>query len=220
MRGRLLLIFAVTLGAATIAAAMVIAASLWRQPAAAPAIIQASLGKARLAVPPAYARFPSDHAGGAPDRIDLAASFPDFQPAGLPSGLAHQIDLQERTDRTIFFTLKAEDATLPPADRPARLYARFLSEVVWSHPGGLQMRRFQPGSPYETEELYIAPPEGRAFFARCMKPNEKQDGLPDTCVTEFRQNGIDAQLRFSPALLPDWERMIEGAKTLLQRFAR
>lgn len=219
MRTRSLVAIAIVLGAAGLAGALVIGAALWRQPAqAVPA--QATLGKARLQVPPAYLRFPGDLASGALERLDLAAFFPDFAPAASLAGLKPGAGLQERSDRTIFLTLKPEETTLPPADRPARLYARFLSEVAWAHPGGLQMRRFQQGSPYESEELYIAPPEGRVFFARCARPLEKPDGLPDSCLTEFRQNGLDVQMRFSPTLLPDWEKLIDGAKGLVQGFAR
>lgn len=220
MRGRLLVIMATLLGAAGLAAALAPGVSLWRQPAAQAVAAQAVLGKTRLHVPATYLRFPGDVAAGTVERLDIAAFFPDFGPAATLTAIKAGADMQERSERTVFLTLKPEDATLPPADRPARLYARFLSEVAWAHPGGLQMRRFQQGSPYETEELYIAPPEGRVFFARCAKPPEKPDGLPDNCLTEFRQNGLDVQMRFAPSLLPDWERLVEGAKGLVRSFAR
>ena len=57
-------------------------------------------------------------------------------------------------------------------------------------------------------------------FARCAQPPEKPDGLPDSCLTEFRQNGLDVQMRFSPSLLAEWERMMEGARALVRRLAR
>ena len=101
-----------------------------------------------------------------------------------------------------------------------KLYARFLEQTAWNNPGGLIMRRFEKGSPYEREDLYLAPPEGRIFAARCMRPSQPPDGLPNTCITEFRLRGLDAQLRFVPDLLPEWERLMDGARGLIESLAR
>ncbi len=47
----------------------------------------------------------------------------------------------------------------------------------------------------------MAPPEGRVFAARCTRPMQPPDGLPNTCLSEMRFNGLDVRLRFSPNLL-------------------
>mgnify|MGYP003350395993 CR=1 FL=1 len=125
-------------------------------------------------------------------------------------------------DPAAFFVLalQASDRSVDPSERMEKLYGRFLERDVWTHPGGLFMRRFENASPYEREDLYFAPPEGRRFAARCVRPAQPPDGLPNMCVSEFRQRGLDAQIRFSPDLLPDWERLHEGSRALIEQMAR
>ena len=82
------------------------------------------------------------------------------------------------------------------------------------------MRRFEAGSPYDREELYIAPPEGRTFYARCMRPIQPPDGLPESCISEFRQGGLDIRVRFNPELLPHWSQLTEGVRGLVRSLQR
>lgn len=217
MRARLSLIVATGLLAVTLVAGFLAVRALMR-PAPRPEWVEIGLGGARLVVPRGHLRFAGD--SGRLDRLDLAARFPDFGPAGAASPAPAPSPDGERDETLVFLTLTPNDGSLDPAERPTRLYARFLDPAVWTHPGGLLMRRFQPGAPYEKEELYIAPPEGRAFFARCPVPGSATDGLPDFCMTEFRVDGVDAQMRFSGALLSDWERLADGARALIRRMAR
>ncbi|MBL8589655.1 MAG: hypothetical protein JNK46_14070 [Methylobacteriaceae bacterium] len=219
MRDRALLIAATFVAALTLAAGAALVWSLWRRPSGAPALIEATIGRTRLAMSADYARFEADRAGGPLDRLDLAARFPEFTPAGRPDSRPGG-EPGGRDERLIFVTLTPEDGALDPAERPVRLYARFLDATVWTHPGGLLMRRFQPNTPYAGEELYIAPPEGRAFFARCPTPGAAGDGLPDFCFTEMRAAGLALQVRFAPALLSEWERVAEGVRALLRQIAR
>lgn len=150
---------------------------------------------------------------GADDGLDLAARFPDFRPLAPERG-------RGSAEAAVFLHLQAEDGALEPGERAAKLYARFLERDQWTHPGGLIMRRFEPGSPYQREELYIAPPEGRLFTARCTRPPQPPDGLPNTCISELRLRGLDAQLRFAPELLPEWERLMAGTRGLVESLAK
>ena len=174
---------------------------------------QATLGAVRLTYPAAMARTGDGRKGGALDALDLVAALPDFRvsPPQRP-GLAQPA--------LIFITLRAQEATPDPAGRPVQLYARFLSRESWSEAGGLTMRRFEPGSPYGREDLYIAPPEGRAFSARCTRPADPPDGLPETCLGDMRLKGLDVQFRFSPAQLPEWEAIKAGMEKLVDAIAK
>ena len=170
------------------------------------------VGNVRLRLPSAYARFPIGRRGGMHDRLDLAAFAPSLQPAG-DAAASTRNDL-------VFITLTRAEPTVDPADRPVKLYARFLEEESWSEPSGLLLRRFQAGSPYAFEDLYIAPPEGRAFSARCTRVREKPDGLPETCLTDLRIGGLDAQLRYAPDLLPQWQALIDSAQRFIGGMIR
>ena len=181
---------------------------------------QTQLGALALAYDAAYARFEPERTGGRLEQIDLAANFPDFAPAGEVQSLPPSSDLHARQERTVFLTLTPAGVGLDPAERMEKLYQRFLDAEEWSHPGGLTMKRFAAGSPYANEDLYFTPPEGRLFAARCARPAASPDGLMDACLYEFRQNGINALLRFAPARLADWEQLTQGARQLLARMQR
>ena len=173
----------------------------------------ASIGAVRLVYPAALARAGAGRRGGALEALDLAATWPGLQPVpqrrpGVPE------------PALVFVSLRPQSAAIDPAERPVKLYARFFSPEVWSEPGGLVMRRFEPGSPYAREELFMAPPEGRAFAARCSRPAQPADGLSETCFSEMWIKGLDVQVRFSPALLPEWEAVQGGARRLVEGMVR
>ncbi|MDF2118133.1 hypothetical protein PY365_21395 [Roseiarcaceae bacterium H3SJ34-1] len=186
-------------------------------------MVEVTVGPSRLRLDSSYLRHQEDRDG---ERLDggrlgelvIAASFDSFRPAP-PIGPLRPGMMQADPD-LIVMTLRPADPALDPADRTAKLYARFLESDTWSNPGGLVMRRFTKGSPYASEELYIAPPEGRQFAARCMRPVQPHDGLPDTCVAETRVENLDVNIRFSPDLLVNWDRVLRGVQGLVLSMAR
>ena len=178
----------------------------------------AYLGETRLTIPYDYFRFEHARLGGSLSEIDLAADARTFRPARLQSRF--KPSAADPMAQTLFLTLIPAAGNISPAERTTRLYTRFLQPDGWSHPGGLIMRRFKNGSPYQKEDLYMAPPEGRRFAARCPQPRKTPDGLTDICMAEFRLEGIDVRLRFAADLLSDWERLLQGTKGLIRSFRR
>ncbi|KAF2990984.1 hypothetical protein OGR47_03585 [Methylocystis sp. MJC1] len=154
----------------------------------------------------AYARDEATRVGGMADRLSFTASFPAFAP----------LKAKARAGESVTFTVTAKDDGLDPSERPAKLYARFLTPETLDGPGGLVLRHFEQGSPYDSEELFIAPPDGRTFFARCPKPETGAPG--EGCISVFRKGALDVELRFAPALLENWDALYEGAQTLLSRM--
>lgn len=210
---------AIMLGVTAILAA--VGAWLVNRAGAGPTGVQhALIGDAMLAYPAAYARAPMGTPAGRLDRLDLAATFPDFRPAGEVRGALTEAALVDRSARTIFVTITPDDKSLEPSERPARLYAPFLEPLGFDQPAGLLLRRFQHGSPYAGEDLYLTPPEGRAFWARCQTPGAKagQNAVQEPCFTEMRVDGLNLTVRFSPVLLPQWERLREGVGGLMSRL--
>jgi hypothetical protein len=143
------------------------------------------------------------HGIGASGRQTLRLPWRDF--AG---------DLGAHTGEPVFITALPADASLAPAERPSVLYARFVAAEARSAPGGLIRRRFRDGTPFEGEDLVVAAPDGRAFWARCATSGSRNDGA--SCLTEMRFGDTDVQVRFSPALLPRWELLASGVQ---RRFA-
>jgi hypothetical protein len=180
--------------------------------------IAIALGGEKLSVPSAYLR-PDSRQGGAMDALDMAALFPDFSPAGATGDVNAHTDLSERFARIVFVTAKPSDSSLDPADRPARLYQRFLDSTSWSHPGGLVARAFVDGSPFEGDELYYVAPEGREFAARCRRPDPERK-TPNTCIYDFRLGDLDVEMRFSAGLLAEWASLKAGARGLIETARR
>ena len=214
------IVIGVALTALVMAAAALGLPSLRSRGDASAARTDVSIGGIRLNFDPGLARASSDPPGGAVEALDLAAMFPDFSPAGASTGLTAASDPNARLERTVFLTITAAGKDIDPAERTGKLYGRFLEPEEWSHPGGLVMRRFVAGSPFEGEDLYLTPPEGKIFAARCMRPAAAADGLPDACLHDFRHGGLNVQLRFSPARLADWEILTQGARALVTRMRR
>ncbi len=191
---------------------------LFRRPAAGPAdYVETRIGDLRLVYQAGYARFPGGRAGGRFDSLQLAATFPDFRPAG---GAATALDRPQgdeaKAPALLFLSVGGQERKVDPADLTSLLYARFLEPDVTETDEGLLKRAFQDGSPYEGEDLYFSPPEGRAFAARCARPTVPPDGLPETCIAALRESGLDVDLRFTTALLSQWEKLAEGSRALVK----
>ena len=173
-----------------------------------------NVGDAVLRLRPGYLRpSPED------DAVEIAAFYPGFLPAGGVEDIDAHTDIEARRQRIVILTLRPADPRLDPADRTARLYLRFLEEKGWSHPGGLISRAFAPGSPFEGDDLVYAAPEGRAFAARCPRP-DKGRAIVEPCVAAFRSAGIDIEMRFSPNLLDDWQALSADARGLIEAARR
>lgn len=216
---------ALTAGSIVLAVSLLLAgAAFWlatRRNSGASGTEHALIGDAMLAYPAAYARHPIAAAAGRLDRLDLVATFPEFRPAGDARGLREEAARARRAGAIVFLTLTPDDKSLDPADRPAKLYAPFLDEIGVGQEGGLVKRRFQADTPYQGEDLYYTPPEGRAFWARCPRPRPEAGRAPaEPCTTEMRWNGLTVALRFAPALLPQWERILSGAREMLDAMRR
>ncbi len=144
--------------------------------------------------------------------------FPDFGPPARALKALSPEGLTERARNDVFITVSLKDDGVDPADRPMQLYARFLQAETVAGPAGLVMRRFEQGSPYDLEQLYVAPPDGRDFFARCPKAESDGAAPEELCLSVFRVDGLDVELRFAPALLENWEALNEGARAFLGRI--
>ncbi|MGA8173025.1 MAG: hypothetical protein WB816_19650 [Methylocystis sp.] len=180
--------------------------------------IEANIADARFVFDPALARDEATAAGGFVDRLAFVVAFPDFASPPRAEKAPSPERLAERARGNVLITVSLKDDGVDPADRPMRLYARFLEAETVAGPGGLVMRRFEQGSPYDLEQLYVAPPDGRDFFARCPKPASNGDGPGEMCLSLFRVDGLDVELRFAPELLENWEVLNEGARAFVARI--
>lgn len=113
---------------------------------------------------------------------------------------------------SIALVFVTSDTSLPPSERVKQLYARFLSSEATPAVGGLIRRQFRPGTPYEGETLFLSPPEGRAFAARCQSGDFGSMEL--TCFAEIRHAGYDIQIQLARRDLAVWERIVSRVKQI------
>lgn len=192
-----------------IATAVVAGAYVWLAPNDAGSdVVTAEMAGAKFAYARAYSRDEATAAGGLADRLSFVASFPSFAPLSSRA--------RSGSAPTVTLTITPKDDGLDPSERPAKLYSRFLTAEATPGPGGLVLRRFEQDSPYDFEQLYVAPPDGRAFFARCPKT---QSGAPtDACLSVFRHGAFDVELRYVVDLLEHWDALYDGARATLARM--
>lgn len=169
-----------------------------------------------LAIPSSWLRDPRIADGAHLERLDLVVPLAD-----MPAVDGEVPAVPPRpTGAVLLVALTPADAAPDPAERPRLLYSRFVTGDVWTNPGGLIMRRFQDASPYLGEDLYVAPPDGRTFAARCPRPDAPSAGLAALCLWELRQGGIDVAVSFEPGHLTRWDEIRDIVRATLTAMQR
>lgn len=166
----------------------------------------ARIGDVALLVPQDLAGSEHDESGRVVGMVRLRLDWPSFGPV-----TAH-------SRKKLLVTLSPPDKVNEPATQLS-VYARFLTPTVWSNPGGLVVRGFRKGSPYEGDELYVSVPDGRGFAARCPLDNGAVT-LDELCRVTFRHRGMDVNIRFPRAVIADWELMIGGVRRTIDGLMR
>lgn len=183
----------------------------------APRLLSVGIGPATLSVNSTLVRNPAQRRDGQAGRLDLALSWPGLEASKPPSPSDAGADAFALKD-VLLVTILAADDGLDPSALPAQLYGRYLESGVEDGPAGLIRRSFRARSPYEGEVLFIAPPDGRRFAARCELARPSPDSLPHMCIAQFRRDGLDVQLRMDARLLDQWEAIDERLRHLVDKM--
>ncbi|WP_342361644.1 hypothetical protein [Terrarubrum flagellatum] len=184
----------------------------------APRFVKIELGERILELDEALIHPGPQRQGGKLDRADLILGWPDLGPAHLVAWDDRGHAAPPAASAHVLMSLQAADG-IDPATRSLAVHGRFIEPEIWSNPGGLIMRRFKAGSPYEGEELVMTP-DGAEFAARCPTAGVGRHDLPPRCLATFRAAGVDALVSFDPALLPEWQRLKSGVLNLVGRALR
>lgn len=172
----------------------------------APRAQPARIGDTVLMVPRNLSGADEDDSARLVGMVRLRLAWPDFGPA------------QGHARNTLLVTLSPPDKVNEPQTQLS-VYARFLTPTVWSNPGGLVVRGFRKGSPYEGDELYVSVPDGRGFAARCPLDTGTA-ALDELCRVTFRHRGVDLNIRFPRAIIADWELMLGGVRRAVDNMIR
>jgi hypothetical protein len=162
-------------------------------------------------IPPAAIRNPIARKPGTHERIDLVYLWPSLNPpdpAFKPEPSASPL----APDR-IFMTIAASEGMLPPAERVKTIYPRYLEASARTGPGGLALRAFREGSPYQGEELLYDPQDAGRFLVRCTRNGP--GATLGICLYERRIGGTDVTLRFPHDWLDDWRNVASGLERVI-----
>lgn len=166
----------------------------------------ARVGPVVLAVPRALSGPLPDEGQQIVGMVRLRLSWPDLGAAPLH---ARQV---------VHVTVTPAERINEPSNQLAMM-ARFLTPIAWSNPGGLVARSFAAGSPFESDELYVSQPDGRAFAARCPIPVNAA-ALDELCRATLRHRGVDIAVRFPREAMPEWQALTAGVRLQIDTMLR
>jgi hypothetical protein len=170
-----------------------------------PARLPVSVGGTLFNVPTRAVRIKVQRHSGPQERVDLGFLYPSLE---TPDPAKHaSADAPEQAvppiDR-IFLSLSAHHDTLAPEIRARTIYPRYLDKASTQSEDGLTMRAFRDGTPYGSEDLFLA--SAPAMVARCTRDAT----TPGMCLSERRIDGADLTFRFPRSCLGQW-REVAGA---------
>jgi hypothetical protein len=190
-----------------------IAYMLWPQPRPvapdAPSL-PITVGGVAFNVPPAAIRFKMQRRAGPQARVDLVFLWPSLEPPS-PHAALSPADAPKVTER-IFLTIAGSDGTLPPVERLKAIYPRYVVAGPAVNMGGLQVRPFRSGTPYQGEDLIYDAATPERFLMRCTQSFAATPGM---CLHERRLGTADVTLRFPRDWLTDWRATANGIDRLI-----
>jgi hypothetical protein len=162
-------------------------------------------------IPPGAIRLKAQRRPGKQERIDLVFMWPGLTP---PDERPVPVASSKGIDR-VFLTIAASDNTLPPLERFKSIYPRYLENTIASAEGGLTLRPFRSGTPYQGEEILYDNANPERFLVRCTRDGGSAIGM---CLYQQRIGGADVTARFPREWLNDWQTVHEGIARLLASF--
>jgi hypothetical protein len=125
---------------------------------------------------------------------------------------SEQIDGMPQPIDRIFVSISAHHDALSPEERLRTIYPRYLSPEAIPVQGGLTMRSFRAGTPYDSEDLFLA---GQPLLAaRCTRDAR----TPGMCLAERRIDGADLTFRFPRSWLSRWRDVADAVERLTARL--
>jgi hypothetical protein len=164
-----------------------------------PTRLPVSVGATLFNVPTLAVRMKVQRHSGPQERVDLSFTYPSLEAAGAPKhGTAETLDQAVQPIDRIFLSISAHHDTLAPDIRVRTIYPRYLEKVSPPEQDGLTMRAFRDGTPYGSEDLFLA--NTPTMVARCTR----DAATPGMCLSERRIDGADLTFRFPRSWLAQW----------------
>jgi len=178
-------------------------------PARGPGRLPVSVGGTLFNVPTTAIRRKIQRHSGPQERVDLAFTFPSLEPPEAPKHVsADTVEEQPQPIDRIFVSIAAHRDSLAPDMRVRTIYPRYLEQASTPLDDGLVMRGFKDGSPYNSEDMFVA--TNPALVARCTR----DAATPGMCLSERRIEGADLTFRFPRNWLSQWRDVASAMERL------
>ncbi len=180
-----------------------------------PAPLRIEIAGEILSVPANMIRFSDQRRNGVHERLDLIIHWPSLQ--GYSKANSQSFDDVSPTAPLIFLSLVPRGSAVDSTTRLIGLYTRFFDGTGGAGPAGLVSRNLQPGSGYESEEIFFEPGSTDPFSARCTKGND--EFVPITCLRDVHIGGrLSVSYRFRKPLIADWQRLDPAIYVMIDRM--
>ena len=170
-----------------------------------------------LAIPANMLRYAATRRGGPVERADLIMQWPTLQGySDRSDGAFTQV---VPSAAIVYATISARDSALDASQRLDEVYARFFTGKALPGPAGLVGRTLTADSGYAGEIVFFSPHQPRPFVARCLAGATAE--IPSTCLRDIQfGRGLMLLYRFDRELLPDWQALDTGLRTLAAGFLK
>jgi len=179
--------------------------------------VHVELATKNLEVPANMIRFSDQRRKGPHDRLDLVVQWPTM--SGYSERTAGAFDDVSPDAPLLFLSVRPRGDSVDSTTRLIGLYTRFFDGSGGPGPAGLVSRRLQPGSGYDSEEIFFEPGSTDPFSARCAK--NTNDVIPTTCLRDINiGEDLTVSSRFRKPLLADWRRLDPAIRMLIDKMRR
>ncbi|MEM9422521.1 MAG: hypothetical protein AAF986_08455 [Pseudomonadota bacterium] len=158
------------------------------------------VGGINFKVPSSFVRFGEQQRSGVLPRVDMALAWPSLAPLGDP-----EIFRTTPREKIILVGLSDGGEPLDTTDLLGSVYREVFVGPVETAAHGLVTRQLDPQAGYGDDRVVFDIQTGSGFAARCSGGDQT---VWTTCYRDIiLTNGLTVTLRFSPAILADWEEL-------------
>ena len=165
-------------------------------------------------IPPAAIRNKMQRKPGTQERVDLMFRWPSLEPPD-PAVKAGPVTSAKTIDR-VFLTIANYGNTLPLIERFKTIYPRYLEPSITTDPGGLSVRPFRDGTPYQGEDMLYDSASPERFLVRCTRDGKGE--AIGMCLFERRIERAEFTARFPREWLSDWAEVSQGLEALIAKL--
>ena len=180
-----------------------------------PTPVTVRIGGETLTVPGNMIRFSDQRSGGNLARLDLAIHWPSL--SGYTDKNAVDFDDVSPNAPLLFVTVRPRRSEVDSTTRLISLYSRFFDGSGTRGPAGLVSRNLQPGTGYDSEEIYFQPGSTNPFATRCAKSSGGI--IPLTCLRDIHVGKeLSISYRFRKPLIIEWRRLDPAIRMVIDKM--